>query len=42
MQYQSFQCLRTFTGHTDAVTALAISPDGRILYSGSSDKTIKL
>ncbi|MBO0701132.1 MAG: WD40 repeat domain-containing protein, partial [Zavarzinella sp.] len=29
-------------GHTDSVFALAFSPDGKILASGSFDKTIKL
>ncbi len=29
-------------GHSDSVQALAISPDGKILVSGSDDKTIKV
>jgi len=29
-------------GHTDSVSALAFSPDGRYALSGSADKTIKL
>jgi WD40 repeat protein len=30
---------RTFEGHGDAIRALAISPDGRTLFSGSADST---
>jgi WD40 repeat protein len=32
----------TLMGHTEQIQALAISPDGKILASGSWDKTIKL
>ena len=31
---------RTLTEHTDRITAVAISPDGQTLVSGSNDKTI--
>ena len=31
-----------FTGHRNTVTSLSISPDGKMLASGSEDKTVKL
>jgi WD40 repeat protein len=34
--------VQRFTGHRRAVTALAFSPDGRVLASGSADTTILL
>jgi len=33
--------LRTFSGHTDIVNSLAFSSDGKMLASGSDDKTVK-
>lgn len=34
--------VKTLVGHLDSVLSLAISPDGKIIASGSSDRTIKL
>jgi WD40 repeat protein len=34
--------LRTFTGHTGAVTSVCLSSDGRYVLSGSTDATVKL
>ncbi|MCG8365466.1 MAG: hypothetical protein MJA27_19320, partial [Pseudanabaenales cyanobacterium] len=37
-----WQCVQTLKGHTSWVRALAISPDGQILVSGSGDKTVRI
>ncbi|MCL1470115.1 WD40 repeat domain-containing protein [Argonema antarcticum] len=34
--------LRTLIGHTGAILTLAVTPDGKWIISGSSDKTIKI
>ncbi|KAJ3014195.1 UNVERIFIED_CONTAM: hypothetical protein HDU68_000385 [Siphonaria sp. JEL0065] len=36
------ECTRTLEGHTDRVTSVAISTDGKTIVSGSWDKTVKL
>jgi len=37
-----WQCLHTLKGHASMVHAIAISPDGQIFASGSSDNTVKI
>jgi WD40 repeat protein len=34
--------LKTFSGHKDAVYALALSADGKLLATGSYDQKIKI
>ncbi len=36
------EAIHTFTGHSGSVNSIAISPDGKIIASGSADKTIKI
>jgi len=36
------ELLRTFRGHKGLVCSVAFSPDGRRLYSGSHDHTVKV
>ena len=38
---ESGQLRSTLEGHTEEVTSMALSPDGRTLVSGSLDKTIR-
>lgn len=38
---QARPLLRTLAGHTDAVTAVALTADGRRVVSGSWDNTLK-
>jgi WD40 repeat protein len=42
LDIQDIQNFRSFIGHSDTVTSVAISPDGKMLASASSDSTIKL
>ncbi len=39
---QRWECVHTLKGHSSMVHAVAISPDGRLIASGSNDNTIKL
>ena len=36
------RCLHTLTGHNSGVLSVALSPDGRLALSGSSDRTARL
>ncbi|MCA1992857.1 MAG: serine/threonine protein kinase, partial [Coleofasciculus sp. S288] len=38
----TWKCVRTLRGHLSSIHSIAFSPDGRILASGSADKTIKI
>ena len=38
----SGQCLRILVGHTNNVTSVAISADGRLALSGSTDQTVRV
>lgn len=38
---QRVKKIRTLAGHSQGITALALSPDGKTLFSASYDKTIK-
>ena len=38
----SWKCIHTLEEHTSMVHAVSISPDGQILASGSSDKSVKI
>jgi WD40 repeat protein len=42
LTHLNWRCVFTLPGHSSFVNSLAISPDGKILASGSWDKTIKI
>lgn len=39
---QMWKCVNTIKGHVASINSFAISPDGKVLASGSDDKTISL
>jgi WD40 repeat protein len=39
---ETWECIRTLTGHTDSVFALAVTPDGKYVISASKDKTLRV
>jgi WD40 repeat protein len=41
-ELESGRLLRSLEGHTDWVRAVAVSPDGRFIVSGSDDRTVKV
>jgi len=42
VEQPNWQCIQTLKGHSSMVNAIAISPDGQLLASGSNDNTIKV
>jgi WD40 repeat protein len=41
-ELESGRLLRSLEGHTGGVNAVAVSPDGRFIVSGSDDRTVKV
>jgi len=39
---KTWQCIHTLTGHSGSIRAVAISPDGKTVASGSADKIISI
>jgi WD domain, G-beta repeat len=39
---ETWECVRSFSGHDDNVTCVAFSSDGEFIISSSDDKTVKL
>ncbi|HBW57183.1 MAG TPA: serine/threonine protein kinase [Oscillatoriales bacterium UBA8482] len=42
LQVPSWKCVHTLSGHRNAITGVAFSPDGQTLASGSQDQTIEI
>lgn len=39
--YETGECLRTYTGHQSGVYSIAFSPSGDLIVSGSGDRTVR-
>lgn len=42
LESKKWQCVNTLTGHSGQIRAVAISPNGELIASGSADKTVKI
>lgn len=42
LDLETGQCLKTLVGHVDRAETVATSPDGRLVVSGSNDRTVRV